>query len=123
MKRSPKNELKSIEITSLMWAVLYISYLPTDHGRRYFSEINIKKDDFYKNHNFSKIGKNRVLGRFWSNSGSGFEFCEKNCIYYLVQIHFSSIFENPTFLKFSISLFFDFLAIFRLILTSASDAP
>ena len=33
------------------------------------------------------------------------------------------IFKNSIFKNFRISIFFDFLAIFRLILTSPSDAP
>ena len=57
----------------------------------------IKIGIFIKKHNFSNIGQNRVLDQVWSNFGSGFEFCAKNCTYYLVQIHFSLIFEKPTF--------------------------
>ena len=48
----------------------------------------IKNLIFWKSHNFLKFLKNRVLGWFWFNFGSGLEFCVKNCMYYLVQIHF-----------------------------------
>ena len=47
-----------------IWAVLYIAYLPTDHGRRDFSEINIKNMIFMKILIFQKLVKIGSWGGF-----------------------------------------------------------
>ena len=66
---------------------------PRQPQKTYKKNIYIK---LLKNIKF-EIKKKSGLGGVWSNFGSGLEFCMKNCIYYLVQIHFSSIFEKSIF--------------------------